>query len=228
MAPTVIHVQGKATLHSLAERAKLDIEVSSSEYEQVKASENVVTTVGNIQNELDVLCPRLDSGEISSEAPVSFYSIASLTTSNDDEYDDNHNRTGKRVYKASTSIDIRFRDFSKLGELVVRFSSVPFVSLQGIEWRLTEEKQAVLEEEARLEALRQAIKRAHGYAQVIGRENVTPVKIDASQYLYSAGRVMQTAMQVTSNASFGIGIGLDFEPQQVEVKATLEVEFHAE
>lgn len=228
MAPTVIHVQGKAKLYRVAERAKLDVQVSSSEYEQSAASANVVTTVSSLQNQLDQLCPRLDSGEISSEAPVSFYSIGSLTTSNDDEYDDDHSKTGKRIYTATSSVDIRFRDFTKLGELVVSFSTMPFVSLQAIEWKLTEEKQADLEEEAKLEALRHAFKRANGYADVIGRRNVTPVKIDDTQYMYSEGRVMQTARKISSNASFGIGVGLDFEPQQVEVNATLEVEFHAE
>lgn len=229
MAPTVINVQGKAKLYRLAERAKLDIEVSSAEYEQSTASTNVVTTVSSLQNQLDEICTRdASSGEISPSAPVSFYSIGSLTTSNADEYDEDHNRTGKRVYKAATSVDIRFRDFTKLGEMVVAFSTMPFVSLQGIEWKLTEEKQAALEEEAKLEALRNAIQRANGYADVIGRKNVSPVKIDDTQYTYAEGMVMQTARKIASNASYGIGVGLDFEPQQVEVKATLEVEFHAE
>ncbi|KEF58514.1 uncharacterized protein A1O9_06440 [Exophiala aquamarina CBS 119918] len=228
MAPTVINVQGKAKLYRVAERAKLDIEISSSEYEQSTASANVVTTVSSLQNQLDEICTRADNGEISPSAPVSFYSIGSLTTSSDDEYDEDHNKTGKRLYKATSSVDIRFRDFAKLGEMVVAFSTVPFVSLQGIEWKLTEEKQAALEEQAKLDALRHAFKRATGYADVIGRRNVTPVKIDDTHYMFAEGRVMQTARKVSSNASYGIGVGLDFEPQQVEVNATLEVEFHAE
>jgi len=230
MAPTVINVQGKAKLYQLAERAKLDLEVSSSDYEQATASTNVVAAVSSLQNQLDEQCTRdASTGEISATAPVSFYSIGSLTTSADDEYDeDHHNKTGKRIYRARSSVDVRFRDFGTLGEMVVVFATTPFVSLQGIEWKLTEEKQAALEDDAKLAALRNAIKRAAAYADVIGRPNVAPVKIDDTHFMYAEGRVMQTARKVASNASYGIGVGLDFEPQLVEVNATLEVEFHAE
>lgn len=231
MAPTVINIQGKAKLTRLAERAKLDIEVSSSEYEQTIASTNVVSTVGNLQNQLDQLCPTIrPGGDISPSAPVSFYSIGSLTTSNDDEYDDDHNKTGKRIYKATSTLDIRFRDFAQLGECVVNWSTTPFVSLQGIDWILTPENQTDLEEAAKVHALRHALDRAQVYADVIGRKTVTPVKIDDTQYMYGGaeGRVMQTARKMASTATFGIGVGLNFEPQSVEVNAMIEVEFHAE
>ncbi|KAK5046604.1 hypothetical protein LTR84_007365 [Exophiala bonariae] len=229
MAPTSINIQGRAKLHKLAERAKLDISVSSSKYSQTEASKNVIEAINAVQTHLDqTLCPRLENGDISTEAPVSFYSIGSLTTSNDDEYDDDHNKTGKRLYSATCSLDVRFRDFKGLGDAVVKWASEPHVSLQGIEWLLTEESQTALEEQAKLVALRHAISRAQGYADVIGRRTVTPVKIEDTQYMFGEARVMQAARKMASTASFGIGVGLDFEPQQVEVNATLDVEFHAE
>jgi uncharacterized protein YggE len=229
MPPTSINIQGRAKLHKLAERAKLGISVSSSEYTQTEASKNVIEAINAIQTLLDQsLCPRLENGDISAEATVSFYSIGSLTTSNDDEYDDDHNKTGKRLYSATCSLDIRFRNFKGLGEAVVKWASEPYVSLQGIEWLLTEQSQTTLEEQAKLEALRHAIKRAQGYADVIGRRSVTPVKIEDTQYMFGEARIMQATRKMASSASFGIGVGLDFEPQQVEVNATLDVEFHAE
>lgn len=230
MAPTVINIQGKAKLSRLAERAKLVIEVSSSEYDQNTASTNVVSTVGNLQNQLDQFCWKNEGGDIHTSAPVSFYSIGSLTTSNDDEYDDDHNKTGKRIYKATSTLDIRFRDFAQLGECVVTWSTTPHVSLQGIDWILTPENQTDLEEAAKVHALRHALDRAQVYADVIGRKTVTPVKIDDTQYMYGGaeGRVMQTARKMASTATFGIGVGLNFEPQSVEVNALIEVEFHAE
>lgn len=229
MPPTAINIQGRAKLHRLAERAKLGISVSSSEYTQAVASKNVIEAINAIQNLLDyTLCPRQANGDISPEATVSFYSIGSLTTSNDDEYDDDHNKTGKRLYSATCSLDVRFRDFKGLGDAVVQWASEPYVSLQGIEWILTEESQAALEEQAKLEALRHAIKRAQGYADVIGRRTVTLVKIEDTQYMFGEARVMQATRKMASSATFGIGVGLDFEPQQVEVNATLDVEFHAE
>lgn len=228
MPPTVIHVQGRATINTLAERAALLVEVSDSGYDKNEVAKNVITTVSYLQSELDQLCIRLDNGEISPDAPVSFYSIASLSTSSQDEYDENGHRTGKETQRGETKFDIRFRDFGKLGEMVVQLSTTPYVHLQEISWKLTDEKQAALDEEARVTALRQAIQRARAYAEVIGRETVTPVKIDDSQQSYPRGLLMQTARKATSSAAFGIGAGIDFEPQVIEVSATLEVEFHAE
>ena len=224
MAPTQINIQSSSTLSQLAERAQLILNVTSSLYEQAEASKNVVTTAHNIQNQLNELCPRSASGDISPDAPVSFYSIASLSTSNDDEYDDDNNKTGKRLYTATTKVDIRFRDFKTLGDMVVDFSTMEFIRLQGITWKLTDEKKAQLEEEVRLEALRSAIKRAHAYAKVIGKENVTAAKITDNDDSYTGGRTMQTARRYSAAP----GVGIDFEPQIVEVRASLEVEFHAE
>ncbi|KIV89306.1 hypothetical protein PV10_08883 [Exophiala mesophila] len=229
MAPTVISIQGSATLRSPAERAVLTLEVASWGKEQKVASNDVVNTVTQLQTRLDESCPRLSNGDISPEAPISFYSIASLSTSYGDEMDKDGISTGQKVYRANTTIEIHFRDFLLLGKMVVYFSDINFVSLQGITWKLTDEKQAALEEQARTDALRHAIQRANNYAEVIGRTQVTPVKIqDSQQHLYFEGRVMQAAYRKTSSESFGIGIGIDFEPQVMEVKANLEVEFHAE
>jgi len=228
MPPTVIKIQGRASINTVAERAALLVDVSDSGYDKNTVAQNVVNTVSYLQSEIDQLCFRLDNGDISPHAPVSFYSIASLSTSSQDEYDEHGHRTGKETQTAQTKLDIRFRDFVKLGEMVVQLSATPFVHLQGINWKLTDEKQALLDEEVRLNALRQAIQRARAYAQVIGRETVTPVKIDDSEEHYPRGLVMQTARKATSTAAFGVGGGIDFEPQVIVVSATLEVEFHAE
>lgn len=242
MAPTVINIQGSATLRRPAEIAVLNIEVSSSGKDQPTASRNVIQTVNNLQSILDAASLRTppnntgDSGSSSSSsstisptAPISFYSIASLSTSSSDELDKDSLPTGSRIYTATTSIEIHFRSFATLGTMVVQFSSIPFVSLQGISWKLTDEVQAELEEQARTDALRHAIARARNYAQVIDRNTVTPVKIqDSQQYLFFEGRARQAAFKVADTASFGIGVGIDFEPQVIEVKANLEVEFHAE
>lgn len=229
MAPTIINIQGSATLRSPAERAVLTLEVSSWGKEQTVASSDVVRTVNELQTRLDESCPRLSNGDISPEAPISFYSIASLSTSYGDETDKDGVPTGQKVYRANTTIELHFRDFLLLGKMVVYFSDVKFVSLQGIMWKLTDQKQAALEEQARTDALRHAIQRANSYAEVIGRTQVTPVKIqDSQQHLFFEGRAMQAAYRKTSYESFGIGVGIDFEPQVMEVKANLEVEFHAE
>lgn len=224
MAPTLIRIQGRATINTPAERAVLTIDVSDEGHEKGEVSNNVVTTVNNLQNEIDELCPRLWNGDISPEAPVSFYSIASISTSVQDEYDDEDRMTEKKLHRANTGIDVTFRDFAKLGKMVVQLSAVPCVNLRGVAWKLTDEKQALLDEEVRMKALRHAVRRAEAFAQIIGRQKVTAVKIEDSGEFYPVGRA---ARKAGSGPAFGITAGIDFEPQIIDVSGTLEVEFHA-
>ena len=228
MAPTVISIEGRATISKLAERAALLVNVADTGPDKTLVSSNVVNTVNNLQSELEALCPRLENNDISPEAPVSFYSIATLSTTSEDEYDSDDKRTGRTLYTAKTTIDVRFRDFKKLGTMVVHLSTLPFVHLQGVTWKLTDQTQDKLDEEARMEALRGAIRRANAYAAVIGREKVTPVKIQDDQEYYPRAKTKQTARMLSSAPVFGLGVGIDFEPQIIEVSATLQVEFHAE
>jgi uncharacterized protein YggE len=226
MTPTVINIEGHATLNHIAERAALTLDISDQSHSQSVTSNQVLMTLNDIQTTIEKSCTRLENGNISPEAPVSWYSTESLSTSSEDEYIDDK-RTGKTIYSARTSIEIRFRDFAKLGEMVAYFSTMAFVSIRAVEWKLTNEKQAELEEQARFAALRHAIKRAKGYASIIGRENVTPIKIEDDRNVYSSGMRKQLGRRAMT-ASSEVGVGIDFEPQLIEVKASLEVQFHAE
>ena len=228
MAPTEITIQGRATISKPAERGALLVDITDTSPDKSAVSSNVVSTVNTLQSELDDLCPRLPNNDISPEAPVSFYSIASLSTSSEDEYDADDKKTGRQLHTAKTTLDVRFRDFKKLGDMVVHLSTLPFVHLQGVTWRLTDETQEKLDEEAKMEALHGAIRRANAYAGVIGREKVTAVKIQDEQKYFARGRTKQTARMASSEAVFGVGVGIDFEPQVMEVSAMVEVEFHAE
>ncbi len=232
MAPTVIKIQGRATIHSLAELATLVVTVSDSGVDKDQVTENVVTMVKLLQGEiLNRLCsPRLANGDISPEAPVSFYSIASLSTSVQDEYDDEENRrTGKKIHRAESELDIRFRDFTQLGITVVQLSQMPYVILGGVTWKLTDERQTLLDEEVRMKALRHAVQRAQAYAQIIGRsQTLTTAQIEDSQEFYPMGRKAQALLQTASREVFGVGVGIEFEPQVIDVSCTLDVEFHAE
>ncbi|EXJ57706.1 uncharacterized protein A1O5_12496 [Cladophialophora psammophila CBS 110553] len=228
MAPTVIHIQGRATISTTAQRAVLDVHAFDNGPDKNAVSSNVVSTVKSIQADLDQLCPRLENGVISPSAPVSFYSIASLCISAADEYDNRGHRLEKKLYTAGSKIAIHFRDFACLGEMVVRLSHMPHVELRGISWHLMDAQKAERDEQARLQALEHAMSRAQAYARTIGREKVSCVKIDDIEESWPTSRVRQTARRATSASTFGVGVGIDFEPQLVDVSATLSVEFHAE
>ncbi|KAH0844094.1 hypothetical protein AYO21_02151 [Fonsecaea monophora] len=226
--PTLIHIQGHATITTAAQRAVLNLAAADSGSEKNEVSRNVVSTVNDIQSELDLLCPRLETGEIRPDAPVSFYSIASLVISAADEFNNNGARLKRKLYSAHSEIAIHFRDLPSLGQMVARLAAMPHIELRGIDWQLLDERKAELDEQARLMALQHAITRAQAYGRTIGREKVVCVKIQDVEQSWPMKRVMQTARRATSSATFEVGVGIDFEPQLVEVTATLSTEFNAE
>ncbi|KAJ9608199.1 hypothetical protein H2200_007187 [Cladophialophora chaetospira] len=229
-APTLIHIQGRATVKSVAERAALDVRVSDSGFEKDEVSTNAVIAVKRVQSELDQLVSRLENGDISPNSPITFYSIASLSITPGSDYDNDGNRLDpdKKLYTAESTINIHFRDFSVLGEMVVRLSTMDFVGLNGINWELTDAKRAWLDEEVRMQALKHAMERAQAYARILGREKVTCVKIEDSEEFWPMSRVMQTARKATATEAFAVGVGIQFEPGNIEVKGTVNVQFHAE
>ncbi|KAL2426174.1 hypothetical protein ABEF95_012316 [Exophiala dermatitidis] len=284
---TTIIIEGRATICKVAERASLTVDISDSGYDKEKVAKNVIETANTLQDELDQLCPRidwtvvgqhstsggndfstqefdsggstaLDNDHISPNAPVSFYSISSLTTSSrterlkrdddsdyDDDDDDNDHmsdndkdkrRRKRKIYTAETSIDVRFRDFVKLGEVVVQWSATPYVQLSGIDWSLTDDSAAVMDEQVRVTALHNAIKRAKKYAAIIAEDcggdseksvpvHVHPVKIGDDRSIWAKGLTKQTARKATAKAAFGIGAGIDFEPKVIEDTVDIKVEF---
>lgn len=229
-APTLINIQGRATVKTVAERAALDVLVSDSGFEKVGVSKNVVTAVHAVQSELDQLVSRLENGDISPSSPITFYTIASLSIAAGDDYDNQGNQRDpdKKLYTAESTITIHFRDFAVLGEMVVRLSAMNHVGLRGIDWQLTDAKQAWLDEEVRMQALKHAMERAQAYARIIGRDNVSCVKIDDSERFWPMAHMRQTAMKAAAVEAFAVGAGIQFEPGNIEVSGTVNVEFHAE
>ena len=233
--PTVIHIQGRATIERPAERSAVEVHVSDTGFDKDLITKNVVTAVNTIKNEVDQLSPRLENGDISPDAPVTFYSIASLKIFIDDRYDRDGGRSNdpdKKMYTAESDVDIHFGNFSTLGDTAARLSAMPYVLLRGIDWRLTDAKHARLEEEVREQALRNAIERANAYAKIIGREKVTCVKIeDDGQSGPQHGNLRHRGRggpNDSASDALSVSVGIELAPRKVQVNGTVRVEFHAE
>ncbi|KZP25814.1 hypothetical protein FIBSPDRAFT_855447 [Athelia psychrophila] len=231
MAPVTIHVEGHSTLYRLAERAAMSVDISSEGPSQDIVSTDVTATARKLQSELDELCPLSadGSGEISPDAPVSFYALEALSTWSRADTDKEGNETGGRTYGARTHLDIRFRDFSRLGAMTDMLSKMPLISVKGVTWKLTEETEKLLAVQSRKEALEDAVQRARDFAEVVGCKKVECVEITQGDEPVSYGRTRQTARRSTGGAMSGgeVGGGLDFEPQKVMKNASVSVQFIA-
>lgn len=171
-------VTGKAEIPHPAERALINVSVSSSGNKKAVVSEEVLTTARHIEALLRPLCPKDESPEAKVAAPLAHWSKTSLSSTSYVPY--NHKNPDKelsRIYNASVNFDIRFRDFVALGSFGTKLSSLIHVEVQNINWILTEATLKSFKSQLRKEATQDAIQKAKDYCEVLGCTNVRPVEL---------------------------------------------------
>ncbi len=141
------------------------------------------------------------------------------------------NSEGKRlapVYHASIDFTGTFDDFSELSLWVTEVSGVEGVEIGHVDWHLTPETRATVEQGAAAEAIRVAVRRAEAYAAALGRGNVTPVSIADQGLLHSktgaAPMMMRAMAESADSAGFG---GMSYQPEDIVISATVEAQFSA-
>jgi uncharacterized protein YggE len=80
------------------------------------------------------------------------------------------------LLQASSVVRIKFSDFAALAEFVTAITERPGVTVQRVEWALTEETKARLISKARAAAVADAVVRAGEYAAATGATNVPAIK----------------------------------------------------
>ena len=225
MAPLTIQLDGVSKTHWPAERCVLSITIRSQDEFQANVSNEVKKTSNELQELFRKLSPRTEEGLPSPTAPVTIFSMTSLRTSTWIPKDKNGNPL-PAIYEASTTFTITFRDFAKLAEVTSELFLKPFVSIDSTDWRLTDQTRELAETQTRKAALRDAIKKADEYADVLGVRVVAREVID----LGSSSRrlTVQTARRVAREVRSDGVEGLTIEPEEVEVFQRVDVKFVAE
>jgi hypothetical protein len=115
--------------------------------------------------------------------------------------------------------------------LATTLSTMPLISIDQVEWRLTEATKASLAGESRRGAVKDAIVKAGDYAAVLGRGKPEAVEVlDGNSN--SGG---STAVFRSRVAAHGDGLGrgqqgieiLSFDPESVRLSTTVTVKFLA-
>lgn len=226
MTPLVIHVIGQSSISRVAERAKLSISVSSTEKTQALVSEQVTSTSNELREIFENLAPKNAEGLATDDAPVTQFSMGAFSTSSCVPRDKQGNELD-REYTASSKFTAIFRDFSKLGEITSALFRMPHVEVDNTQWHLTQATMESLGSQSRKAAMQDAIQKAKDYADVVGKSPVAvEIKDDGSQ---SYGRTKQTARRARSDTSGFQAIAgpLTIEPEDVELRASIEVKFEA-
>jgi uncharacterized protein YggE len=130
-------------------------------------------------------------------------------------------RGGERVsaYAGSVTTNVTVTDFEVLGELMLRLAEIDQTSVAGPWWQLRPDSTAGAE--VRTAAIRNALRKAHEYAEAVGSEVHGLIEIADDGVGGGAQPVMMRAMTA---AAYDTGApDLDVEPQAQTVSAAVVV-----
>lgn len=231
MAPLSITVTGRSTISHNPERGILHVAVKSDGPNKDTVSKEVITTSNQLHQffkELE-LPPETEAGEAAVAAPVTTFSSTHLQTWSRVPTDDK-NKPLDRVYYASSSFQVIFRDFARMSQVAGKLVAFPKVEIESVDWRLTEETRKSLGSASRREAMLDAIRKAKDYAEVIGCEVVAVEITDEEHGSPGRPRNLVHTRRVAAYASFTTDEDdepLDLTPQQIEYTGAVQVRFEA-
>lgn len=245
--PFTINVDGSAEIPHPAERALIDVVVSSSGTNKASVSDNVLTTAKHVEDLLRELSPKDDTAKGKQDSPLAHWSKTSLSATSHVPYHEPGNAPPPRQYDASIHFDIRFKEFKALGGFGARLSSLSHVEVRNIKWILTDETEKSYRSRMRKEAARDALQKAADYCEVLNCTNVRPVDLEevryscgpsshgrsTVRYAQELGDSRPRAMAVQSPYAPGGDdqrdeSPLEFKPEEVKMSMEIAVKFHAE
>ena len=243
MEPFTINVDGRAEIPHPAERALIDVVISSSGNNKASVSEEVLTTAKHVENLLGELSPQDESPEAMQAAPLAHWSKTSLTATSHVPYDDNSNPLA-RQYDASIQFDIRFKEFKALGAFGARLSALSHVEVRSIRWILTDATEKSYRARLRKEAALDALEKARDYCEVLDCSNVRPLELEEVRYFSGAAsygrnttryaqspgsmRMQSASRSARESANDARDESpLEFKPEEVKMSMEIRVKFHA-
>lgn len=236
VAPLTIAVTGVAVIPMRAERALLNVEISSTGFSRVFVSEEVQMSCRSLEDILRKNSPANDTPLAQEAATIAHWSMTSLRTTSHlptDQYG-SVLKNAQRVYSTSVSFDIRVKDFSKLGTFASQVSTLPYTVLHNVRWALTSTTRRAHESKLRKIAAEDALERAKDYAKALGLAAVWPVEVKEAQWgSHDPNAVMQTQqtaldMRRPVSDSDPAFADLFFEPEEVTMTTRVDCRFEAE
>lgn len=218
MPDTVITVRGSHTSHRPAERATVRLRVglegaSAQQVFQAVADSAAAVSAG--------LVPLHDP----EAGPITWWSSDQVRTWARRPW----NQDGKQlpiVHHAQTRFEAKFKDFAALGRWVSAMVEVTGVSVEGIDWALTEVRRVELAHRARTAAVRDAVDKAQSYADALDLGRVAVLAVaDAGMLGEGLHPVSGAGVTMSSRASAGGGEDLSFTPQDIAVSAEVDARF---
>lgn len=134
------------------------------------------------------------------------------------------------IYHSAASVTVTFTDFATLSEWIGEASVRDGVTVNGIDWALSEETTRELEREAQQAAVGSAREKAENYAQSLRLTTLTPLALSDPGLLGNEnGPAPMMAMVSDSMRMRGASAsgGPEFAPEEIVVSASVHARFSA-
>ncbi|MGI8415560.1 MAG: SIMPL domain-containing protein [Nakamurella sp.] len=217
-----ITVQGTFTTYQPPQRATVRLRVGLEGPKKDAVFAGVSTAANTVSSGLVALLNP-------SAGPVTWWSSDQLRSWADRPW----NSDGKQlplVFHAAVGFQAKFSNFEALSEWLARVVDADGVSVEGIDWALTESSKKELTVQVRSAAVLAAKTKAAAYAEALGLGEPQALAIaDAGMLGEGLHPTSQhyTASSRSMHAESGTALQLAFEPQDVEVSATVDARFTA-
>ncbi|MGR0318129.1 SIMPL domain-containing protein [Agromyces sp. ZXT2-3] len=134
------------------------------------------------------------------------------------------------VHEASADLEVVFRDLDALGGWVGPISSASDVTVQGVDWRLTDATRSRVQEAAQRAAVADAVRKAAVYAEALGLGTPAPVEL-ADHGMLQAQPIPRAhkavAMRAMAMDASGGAPAPEFAPAKLVVEASVDARFTA-
>ncbi|MGJ6980701.1 SIMPL domain-containing protein [Aestuariimicrobium soli] len=218
MTAITITVRGEFVAHRQPERATVSVSVAlegsdpSSVFRGVAASgERLLASIRALHNP--------------TAGPVTWFSTGRVRTWANRPW----NKDGKQlalVHHAGQKVSAKFSDFDALSAWLAQAVEIKGVTVDDIDWALTEKARLELVREVRAQAVRQARDKAQEYADALELGSVRVVQIaDSGMLDQGLQPQMAQAMAYSRGAAGGGGSNLQLVPEDVSVEASVDARF---
>lgn len=232
VTPMSIAVTGIAIIPLKAERALLDVEITSTGFSRAFVTEEVKLSCRRLED----LLRKSSTAQNDSPPIVAHWSMASLKTTSHLPTDAYGTvlKNAQRVYSTSVCFDIRVVDFGKLGSFAGQVSMLPYTLIHSVRWAVTSSTRQAYESKLRTMAAKDALERAKDYAKALGLSAVWPVEVKEAQWgdhdAHAATKVQEKAMDMrrTVTDSDPAFADLFFESEEVTLRTSINCRFEAE
>lgn len=220
---TTISVRGRNSRRHRPERAIVRLTVQHDGPERQHTLDAALSTAAALRTQLENL-------RDSKPSPLNHWSSEQMHVWGDRPW----NQDGKQlplVYHATLGFFTEWNDFAAMSEWVVAALGTEGVTLNHVEWKLTEATTREIEEQVRRDAVADALSKARTYAKALGLNTVVPhelADVGLLQHDSVSHRGVARMALLESAADTMGGPGLSFEPEDIDVVAEVDARFLAD